>query len=541
MSSWICDGVPKDGKTYPNAMPHEPYENTGPDCIVCGLPQEAMAVGAKKAKARKTQYTNPPTTQPQWIIPVIIVGAIAIAAAAGYGAFRLISSSDEGTTTTTETQTTETPTTTATSPGGLIGEQSTNGQYFSQGEKILLDETAEKQAGADAFAQKNWEDAIASYQQAADKNPNDPEGKIYLNNATARKAGNPLTIAVAVPIAASPDSAKEVLRGVARSQEEFNRSASGRLLEVVIVNDPGSSQTPALAEDIINAADVLGVVGHGIDPGSQQALSKYQKAGLAVLSPMTLSVSDSSQSTIKTIPIGQKKGELLGDYLQAVSKTLTQYASKQNASPSAVVFYNSDSPYSEQLKNKLVDAIADAKGKLVKEVDIKASGFDGKSEIANAQQNGAQVAFLALSKSQVAQALAIAQANATMSSPLMLMGGDELYNADLLVQGGDAIKGIVLAVPWSFQSNDTFSQDAIKSWKGRVSWRTATAYDATRALVQAIEKDPTRAGVSDSLNNGLTVSGNTTNFNIFNEVPLVEAVSGTNGPPGSKYEFASVE
>jgi ABC-type branched-subunit amino acid transport system substrate-binding protein len=540
MSSWICDGVPKDGKTYPNAMAHEPYENTGPDCIVCGLPQEAMAVGAKKAKARKTQYTNTSTAKPQWIIPVVIVGAIAIAAAAGYGAFRLISGSSNETETQTTTQT-PTTTTTPTSSGGLISEQGTNGQYFSQGEKILLDKTAEKQAGADAFAQKNWEDAIASYQQAADKNPNDPEGKIYLNNATARKAGNPLPIAVAVPIAASPDSAKEILRGVARSQEEFNRSASGRLLEVLIVNDPGSSQTPSLAEDIINAADVLGVVGHGIDPGSQQALSKYQKAGLAVLSPMTLSVSDSSQSTIKTIPIGQKKGELLGDYLQAVSKTLTQYASKQYASPSVVVFYNSDSPYSEQLKDKLVDAIAEAKGKLVKEVDIKASGFDGKSEIADAQQSGAQVAFLALSKSQVAQALAIAQANATMSSPLMLMGGDELYNADLLVQGGDAIKGTVLAVPWSFQSNDSFSQDAIKSWKGRVSWRTATAYDATRALVQAIEKDPTRAGVSQSLNNGLTISGNTTNFNIFNEVPLVEAVSGTNGPPGSKYEFASVE
>ena len=531
MSSWMCDGVPKDGNSYPNAYAHEPYENTGPDCVICGLPKEAMQPG-KKTKPVKTTYAGGSSNaKPQWILPAIIAGAILLTLGGAYGAYRLFSSSQ------TQTKVPTTTTTTTGTSGGLVSANATNAQLLSQGEKILLDSTPDKQAGANAFAQKDWDNAIASYQKAVNTNANDPEGKIYLNNAKARKAGNTLTIAVVVPIASSPNSAKEILRGVARYQEEFNKSAA-RQLEVAIANDAGSSIAPSLAEDIVNAPDVLGVIGHGIDSGSQQALRKYQSAGLAALSPLTLSVSTSGQSTLKTVPIDQKAGELLGDYLQAVSKTLTEYASQKRSPLSVVVFYNADSPYSSQLKDQLIKAIEKAKGKIIKEVDIAASGFDASAQMENAKQKGAEVAFLALSKNKVSQAIALAQAN---GGSLMLMGGDELYNADILIQGGDAIKGITLAVPWSFQSNDPFAQDAVESWKGRVSWRTATAYDATRALVQAIAQNPSRSGVFGALEQGITLSGSTTNFNIFNEVPLVEAVPGSNGPPGSQYEFNAIQ
>lgn len=48
--SWICDGVPKNAKQYPNQNPpgkHEPYENYGLDCVICSLPQEAMETRSK--------------------------------------------------------------------------------------------------------------------------------------------------------------------------------------------------------------------------------------------------------------------------------------------------------------------------------------------------------------------------------------------------------------------------------------------------------------------------------------------------------------
>lgn len=49
MSSWICDGVAKDGKPHPEQHSpgsHEPQENFGDDCVFCGLKREAISSGS---------------------------------------------------------------------------------------------------------------------------------------------------------------------------------------------------------------------------------------------------------------------------------------------------------------------------------------------------------------------------------------------------------------------------------------------------------------------------------------------------------------
>ncbi|MGK7874578.1 MAG: ABC transporter substrate-binding protein [Xenococcaceae cyanobacterium] len=520
--NWICDGVPKDSKQYPNCTgSHEPYENSGLYCIICGLPQEAM-----KPKPKTTVFSGSSGSKPQSLMSVMIAGvALLVVAGGGFGLYKVLHKDQP-------------------SNENLVSEGSTYSQMISQGERLLLNPSLQKRTGATAFKQRKWDEAITQYQQAADLDPNDPEGKIYHNNAKARKTGNPLTIAVVVPIDLSSDSAKEILRGVASYQEEFNQSLppSERLLEVVIVNDSRLRIASYVAQDIINSSNVLGVLGYGIDQGSQEALKKYDSAGLAALSPLTTSVEFSGgKSILKTITLYEKKNELLGNYLQAVSKTLTEYASKKHSPPSAVIFYNSDSLYSEQLKEELVNALPKVKGRRVKEIDITASSFNAASEIASAKGKGANTAFLALSKNKVRQAVTIAKANANSGVPLILMGGDELYNPKILKEGGDEIKGIVLAVPWSFKPGDPFAKDAAKSWQGRVSWRTATAYDATKALADAISQNPSRSDVSQLLNQGIPLTGNTTNFNIFNEVPLVQAVRGKSGPKESGYQFDAIE
>jgi len=48
MAEWICDGVPKDGKIYPDrGGVHEPLTNQGADCPECGLPKESMSATTK--------------------------------------------------------------------------------------------------------------------------------------------------------------------------------------------------------------------------------------------------------------------------------------------------------------------------------------------------------------------------------------------------------------------------------------------------------------------------------------------------------------
>ncbi|MDJ0844574.1 ABC transporter substrate-binding protein [Crocosphaera sp.] len=527
MSSWTCDGVPKDGKQYPGVSPHSPQTNTGPDCIICGLPREAMEPGkGGTPKPGKTVVAGTSGSgKPSWLIPVIIA-IIVLILGGGVAVFLLLKPQDQAIEPSPSLSPSE-PASTSITPS--------QGQSVSRGEKLLLSSTPDKQAGADAFAQENWPGAIAAYQKAVNPSQPDPEASIYLHNAQAKQAGNPITVAVAVPVTSSPDSAAEILRGVAQYQTEYNQSAtSGRPLEVAIIDNSDPTMAPNVAQEIIDSPDILGIVGYGIDPGSQAALQQYENAGVAVLSPLTSSFQG---STLKTIPIDKKEDELLRNYLQAVGKTLSEYAAQQKPSPNIAIFYNSDSGYSQQLQQEIINSLPEVQGNLIQQIDITSPNFDANTVVSNLQNSGANVGILALSKNKVSQGVDIAKANENSGFPLLLMGGDELYNADILVQGGDAIAGIILAVPWSFSPTDDFAKDALQSWKGRVSWRTATAYDATKALVETVSQNPDRALVFQQLSNGITLSESTTDFNLFDQVPLVQAVRGNQGPKGSKYQF----
>jgi ABC-type branched-subunit amino acid transport system substrate-binding protein len=537
MNSWTCNGIPKV-PNYPE-NPHEPCTNYTPNCVICGLPEEALK------NPSRTVLTDPQKKGSKSAFPlaIVIAAIFSLLIVGGVGLFFFFNQNWGFNTSSNKNQngsnTTDTNNSSNSSiiPSPFISDNAINNQVISQGERILLDPNAEKQNGATSFAQENWRQALADFDQAITLSPNDPEAQIYRENAAARDNGNPLVIAVVTPISSSPDSAKEILRGVATYQEEFNQSPpSGRFLEVVIVDNSDTLISSSLAQDLIKATEILGVLGYGVDPSSQKAIQEYNNAGLAVLSPLTTTI---NQDILQTISPDQKTNQLLTNYLQAVSKTLSEYASNQNSPLKSVIFYNSDSTYSLQLKEELIKAIPQFQGQVLQEVDIS-NNNDFSQEVANVNQQGANTIFLALSKNKVSDAVSIAQANAALPSPMAMLGGDELYNPDILIQGDNAIANLTLAVPWSFSPNDPFAQDAVQSWKGRVSWRTATAYDAAKALGEAIIQDPTRSGTNSLLNQGITLTGSNTDFNIFNEVPLVKAIKGTSGPPGSNYQFESL-
>ena len=537
---WTCDGVPKyNPEQYNGGSPHEPYVNNGSICMMCGLPKEAVVLetgGGGGGGFDLKKILIP-------IAGVLVVGG------GGFGLYKAFSGkTTEPSVATATAGVTSTTAGTPASPGDFLSSKAVSAPLISQGEKILLTggkADAEKQAGAAAFVGKNWDDAIAKYQAATKTDANDPETKVYLNNATAQKTGNPLTIAVVVPIGASADAAKEVLRGAALYQDQYNKSPTvpGRLLEIVIVNDE-AGKTVSIAQDLVNSPNVLGVLGHGIDSSSQDAIKSYETAGLAAISPVSSSVSidAANKATLKLTKVLEKTDEMLKVYLQKLGETIANYANKNHSPAAIAIFYNSDSVYSKQLKELLVLEIPKASGKIVKEVDLKAGAtFDAKSAVAEVSKAGANVVFMAMSRDQVEQAIAIAQANKDTVPPLALMGGSELYNPITLVKGADAIKDLVLAVPWRWEKDDPFSKQASEIWQGRVSWRTATAFDATQALTAAVSSNPTREGTVKFLTAGTPISGTAKEFNLLKEIPLVKAVEGKDGPPGSKYQFDAIK
>ncbi|MBX9259438.1 amino acid ABC transporter substrate-binding protein, partial [Desmonostoc muscorum CCALA 125] len=56
----------------------------------------------------------------------------------------------------------------------------------------------------------------------------------------------------------------------------------------------------------------------------------------------------------------------------------------------------------------------------------------------------------------------------------------------------NTLKGLILAVPWfrDAPKSQRFAQEAEKQWGGGVSWRTATSFDATQALIESFKLSP---------------------------------------------------
>ena len=64
---------------------------------------------------------------------------------------------------------------------------------------------------------------------------------------------------------------------------------------------------------------------------------------------------------------------------------------------------------------------------------------------------------------------------------------------------GGTLKGLILADPW-FAGSQNYAQEAKVRWGGEISWRTATSFDASKALIEALSgKNPTRATVLQNL------------------------------------------
>ncbi|MGQ9836496.1 MAG: hypothetical protein ACUVRV_00660 [Cyanobacteriota bacterium] len=87
---------------------------------------------------------------------------------------------------------------------------------------LFADGSPTTTAAAELLRQGNLSAAILVLETALQSNRNDPEARIFLDNARAQQQGDPLSLAVVVPISSNPKRAKE---GVAQAQEDFARSA----------------------------------------------------------------------------------------------------------------------------------------------------------------------------------------------------------------------------------------------------------------------------------------------------------------------------
>lgn len=380
-------------------------------------------------------------------------------------------------------------------------------QRLSLGEKILIgaDNSPDKQLGVQNFAKGNFSEAQIKFANSLKSNPNDPEALIYLNNALAAQGTKPITIGVSVPIGGSLDVSKEILRGVAQAQNEINQqggigqNGAKHLLKVQIANDDNQPETAQkIAINLVGNPEILGVIGHNASDASITAASIYQKGSLVMITPTSTSreISQLGSYIFRTTPSSKVLAETMAQHTVDIRRQ------------KVAVCVDSSSSASVSFKEDFSLSLFELGGEITPtNCDFASENFNSDEIPSKAIADGAEALLLAPSVDKINQAIEVAKAN---ENRLTLLGNDSMYTYETLKVGQSDINGLVLPAAWhpSATDNSTYNKNAIKLWGMAGSWRTATSYDAVKALISALSTSTTRQGVQQALaNSGFVAEG----------------------------------
>jgi len=376
---------------------------------------------------------------------------------------------------------------------------------ISLGEKILIsaDTNSSKQAGVTAFAKKDFQTAKTQFQASLQQNRNDPETLIYSNNASVANS-NPAKIAVSVPIGSNLGIAKEILRGVAQAQDEVNKSGgiNGKLLQVEIANDENDSElAKQIAAKFVKDPSLLAVVGHNASTASVAAAPVYQQGRLVMISPTSFAnqLSGIGSYVFRTIT-----------NIRFVATPLSTYTVKTAQKSNVAICFDSKAPDSVAFKDEFILALRAENGKSVNiNCDFSSDKFDPKAAISQAISSGADSLLLAPNVDRINQAIDVARAN---KGVLALLGSPTLYTFKTLESGRRDVNDMVMAATWHPKAipGNPFAEKAVKLWGGEVNWRSATAYDATTAILTGLKQNNTREGLQQVLSSpGFSANGAT--------------------------------
>ncbi len=365
---------------------------------------------------------------------------------------------------------------------------------ISLGEKILVEKVsnADKKAGGKEFRKGNFDQAVRFFEKSLQKNHNDPETLIYLNNSRIGN-GSALKIAVSVPIGSNLDVAQEILRGVAQAQDEQNSKGgiNGRRLEVEIANDENSPDiAKQLASKFVESPEIMAVVGHNVSDASVVAAPVYEQGKLVMVSPTSFSAKLTEFKYIyRAVPS-----------IESVADSLFEYVIKTAHKKKIAICVDEKAQDNKSFRNRVQ---SDLQNKYNNEFvnikcDFSAPDFNPRNVIYNARNNGADGLLLAPHIDKIDKALDLAKAN---NRQFTLFASPTLYTSQTLKSGQADVDGMVVAVPWhpSAIPGNPFTKNAQKLWNAPVTWRTAMAYDATMAIATGLEQSNSREQLQQAL------------------------------------------
>lgn len=439
-----------------------------------------------------------------------------------------------------------------------VANQISYSDRISYGDRIFINYNDESQQFQTLKNNKDFQQARNNlkFRQQGSEFCADPEPLIYLNNAQINKRES-YTIAVVVPIENQQDTALEILRGVAQAQDEINKSATkinGKLLKVIIANEKegDTNITEGIAKHLVEDNDILGVIGHYTSDDTEKAVKIYgnpdlKENRLVLISSTSTkpNIDDQKGYFFRTVPNNIDEAEKLAYYM----------FTKLNQQKAAIVF-NRESKYSISLKDEFKKAVKAKKGQIFKVYELN-QGLNGSQVINEAINNQTNVFMFAGNKSYIEKT--ILGFLSPQAQQFYYLAGDAMYEPSSLTGTQDVgrrLRNMVITVPWHYTVPSPKSQEFVKKsytlWcqprrsENKINWRTATSYDATNALIEALKNNPnpTRQLIKEFLSNNFSmqdegVTGKIrfkNNGDFDGESKLVQLLE-KNGDSGTFYEF----
>ena len=413
---------------------------------------------------------------------------------------------------------------------------------LSLGGKVLItaDNTPDKQVASKAFASGDYPRAAAKFSSSLQLYPNDPEALIYMNNAVAASKGSKLKLGVSVPIGGSLNVAKEILRGVAQAQNEINQSGGikGKLIQIEIANDDNNPEiAQKVAAKFAEDKRILAVIGHNSSNASLAAAPIYQQEGLVMISPTSVAreLSGMGNYVFRTTP-----------NTRVIADTLARYAVESAHKSSIALCLDSQSGASQSFRQEFTIALFEHGGEIAPTIcDFSSPYFNPTKIPSQAISDGADALLLIPSVNKINQAVEIARAN---RHRLTLLGNHSMYTYETLKEGQAQINGMVLSVVWhpGSKTSPSFINNSKSLWGTVGSWRTATAYDATKVAIAGLKTEASREQLQESLaNSGFSIQGATGQIKFISSgdrhgsADLVRIQPGNIS--GTGYDFVSVE
>ncbi|MGB3267353.1 MAG: bifunctional serine/threonine-protein kinase/ABC transporter substrate-binding protein [Microcoleus sp.] len=407
------------------------------------------------------------------------------------------------------------------------------GDALSCGEEILIKTSSPrlKQKGVQEFAQSNYQSAFNFFKKSWNEEyGKDPETLIYMNNAFLEASKSPYyTIAVPLPISRINlessthlgDRAKELLRGVAQAQTEVNlglpnsrsnhdfpgqdflqgKAINGKGLKIIISNDANDGkEAKQRAISLVNKPDVLAVVGHANSEMTMHTVDIYNQNNLVLMSP---------GAATEELTYEPRKFFFRTQYTSSlIAQNLADYLLAKNQKQVAIL-YNQASPFSASFREEFTKYFRDSQGgKIVgiRDFDLSRKDFNAQRAIKEIQANR-ETAIVLVPDDQVTKSLENA-------FEIMKLNGDRnwivgawtlmrLQTLELASGQQKLFKKLIMSVGWHplNSPNKEFPQQARSLWGGDVNTRTASNYDAARAIIKGLEmqQQPSREGMQKTL------------------------------------------